>query len=88
MAKEELRHTNLSVKERNHLIINGVINIESFDESYITLEIGDGRISVEGVGLKIESLSKEDGEILVSGKINGVFYNEKRKVGKFRGIFG
>ena len=88
MAKEEIKHTSLSIKERNRLTINGVLNIESFDDSYITLEIGEGRISVEGVGLKIESLSKEGGEILVSGKINGVFYNEKRVTGKFRGLFG
>lgn len=89
MAKEEMRHTNLTVKERNRLTLNGVSNIESFDEGYITLEIGEGRISVEGDGLKIESLSREGGEIQITGRINGVFYSEKKKIGgKFRGLFG
>lgn len=89
MAKEEMKHTSLSVKERNKLTLNGVSNIESFDDGYITLEIGEGRISVEGDGLKIESLSREGGEIQITGKINGVFYNDKKKIsGKFKGLFG
>ncbi len=89
MAKDEMKHTSLSVKERNKLTLNGVSNIESFDEGYITLEIGEGRISVEGEGLKIESLSRESGEIQITGKINGVFYSEKKKIaGRFRGLFG
>ena len=89
MAKEEIRHTSLNVHDRNKLTLNGVNNIESFDDGYITLEIGEGRVSVEGVGLKIESLSREGGEIQISGKINGVFYSDKKKLSsKFKGIFG
>ena len=88
MAKDEMKHTNLNVKERNLLTLNGVSNIESFDEGYITLEIGDGRIAVEGSGLKIESLSRESGEIQITGRINGVFYSEKKKsISGFRGLF-
>ncbi len=89
MAKDEMKHTSLCVKERNRLTLNGVSNIESFDEGFITLEIGEGRISVEGEGLKIESLSRDGGEIQITGKINGVFYSEKKKLtGRFRGLFG
>ena len=89
MAKEEMKHTSLNVRERNRLTLNGVSNIESFDDGYITLEIGEGRISVEGEGLKIESLCREGGEIQITGKINGVFYSDKKKLsGKFRGLFG
>ena len=87
--KDEIRHTNLNVKERNRLVLNGVSNIESFDEGYITLEINEGRISVEGSGMKIESLSRDDGEIHITGKIDGVFYSDKKKLlGRFRGLFG
>ena len=88
MAKDEIKHTNLNVRERNVLTLNGVSNIESFDEGYITLEIGEGRISVEGNGLKIESLSREGGEIQITGRINGVFYSDKRKtLSGIRGLF-
>ena len=88
MAKEEIKHTDLNVKERNLLTLNGVSNIESFDEGYITLEIGEGRIAIEGSGLKIESLSKEGGVIQINGRINGVFYSDKRKpTALIRGLF-
>ena len=87
--KAEMRHTNLSIKERNRLTINGVSNIESFDDGYITLEIDDKRVFVEGAGLKIESLSQEDGEIKITGRIDGVFYGDKKKLsGKLWGLFG
>ena len=89
MVKGDMKHTNLNVKERNRLTINGVSNIESFDDTYITLEIGEGRIFVEGEGLKIESLSRDDGEIEITGRINGLFYGDKKKLsGKLRGLFG
>ena len=88
MAKEEIKHTGLTVKERNRLSLNGVSNIESFDEGYITLETSEGRICIEGQGLKIESLSREGGEIQITGKIIGVFYSDKKKnVGRFYGLF-
>ena len=88
MEKDAMKHTSLNVKQRNRLTINGVSNIESFDEGYITLEIGEGRIFVEGAGLKIESLSREGGEIQITGRINGVFYSEKRKpIQGIRGLF-
>ncbi len=84
MAKEQTKHTDLHVKERNKLTLNGVCNVVSFDEGYITLETSDGRVCVEGEGLKIESLVRESGEIEIVGKIDGVFYTEQKK--KTKGI--
>ncbi|MBO7196909.1 MAG: YabP/YqfC family sporulation protein [Clostridia bacterium] len=74
-----LKHTDLRVKERNQIILNGVCNVIGFDESYVTLDIGDGRVCIEGQGLKIESLSREGGEIEITGKVNGVFYTKEKK---------
>lgn len=88
MAKEEMRHTTLTVKERNRITLNGVTNVSSFDSDYVTLEINDGRVYIEGSGLKIESLSQTDGEIAISGKINGVFYEKEKKAKTgLRGLF-
>lgn len=89
MAKEQTRHTDLHVKERNKLTLNGVCNVASFDESYVTLATTDGRVCIEGEGLKIESLARESGEIEIVGKIDGVFYTEQKKKGKtFSKLFG
>ena len=57
MGKEEMRHTSLTVKERNRITLNGVINVESFDTDYVTIQINDGKVFIEGQGLRIESLS-------------------------------
>lgn len=89
MGKDEMRHTALTVKERNRISLNGVINVASFDEGYVTLETNEGRICIEGQGLKIESLSREGGEIQITGKIDGVFYTKDKKAKSgFRGLFG
>ena len=37
-----------------------------------------GKIIIEGQGLKIENLSKDNGEILISGRISGVLYEEAK----------
>lgn len=89
MGKEEIKHTELCVKERGRIVLNGVINIESFESSYVTLETSEGRISIEGEGLKIEDLCSTNGEIRISGKINGVFYSKEKKArGGLARLFG
>ncbi len=89
MGKEEMHHTTLTVKERNRITLNGVSNVASFDTDYVTLEINDGKIFIEGQGLKIESLSREGGEIQITGRIDGVFYaKEKKAKGRLGGLFG
>ena len=60
----------------------GVKDIRGFDEGYVSLDTASGKISVEGENLKIESLSKEDGHVFISGNVSGVFcdieVNEKK----------
>lgn len=89
MPKEEIKHTALSVKNRNRLTLNGVSNIAGFDDGYITLETNEGKICIEGADLRIESLAREGGEIEITGKINGVFYTlGKRSKTPLSKLFG
>ncbi len=68
----------------------GVNDIRGFDEGYVSLDTKSGKVTLEGKDMKIESLSKEDGHIFVSGDISGVFCD--REIEKSRGfikrIFG
>ncbi len=80
MEKTVLRHTDLNVKNRNKLTLNGVINVESFDEKYLSLSLEEGRVCVEGEELRIESLCRDNGEMEISGRINGVYYTENKKI--------
>ena len=83
------KHTSVVIDNRKSLIINGVINIEGFDDGEVTLIINEGKINVEGSKLKIESLTKESGEIIITGDISGVFYSgQKLSSGLLSKIFG
>lgn len=71
-------HTELKIKNKNTVTLDGVVNIIGFDPGYVSLETDSGRVTLEGSELKIESLEKSTGEILVTGKISGVFYSESK----------
>ncbi len=73
----------LTVKNRESLTLDGVSNVDSFDEGCVTLSTASGRVIIEGTDLKIVSLIRESGEILITGKISGVFYSDEKPV---RGI--
>ena len=78
----------LIIDNREKIIVNGVLNVQSFGEEYLTLNTAMGELTVEGNDLKIESLTKDSGEILIIGKINGIFYKEEKSdKGFFRKIF-
>ncbi len=83
MTEKVLKHTSLVIKERASVSVDGVENVLGFDESYVALATVAGKIIVEGEGLKIENLSKNSGEILISGKISGVLYSEEKSPKSF-----
>ena len=87
MSKGTIGHSYISIKERSRILLDGVSNIEAFDDKYIMLEIGENRVSIEGEGMKIQSLSKDGGEIEITGKINGLFYENQKPLGRFRSLF-
>ena len=74
----------LTLEDRRRLIIDGIINVESFSEDYMELSSVLGRIEVEGKDLKIEELRQDGGKILIIGEIGGIFYRENKKA---KGIF-
>lgn len=59
--------------------LNGVEHIVGFDEKCVILSCDFGRVIIEGEGMKVESLSKENGEIYIAGKLRGVYLSEEKK---------
>ena len=89
MSTEKIIHTELYIKDKNTLRLNGVTNVDSFDTDFVALSLSDGKVSAEGQGLKIISLTKESGEIEISGRITGIFYSDvKKKEKSFKKLFG
>lgn len=64
----------LLLKDRKALTLNGVLNIEEFGDNFLALKTEFGDVCIEGSEMKIENLSKETGEILVVGRIDGFFF--------------
>lgn len=73
------------LESRAKLTIDGVINVESFNDDYMELSTNLGEISVEGVNLKIEELRQENGKILITGEVSGIYYKSEKSS---RGLFG
>ena len=89
MTEKTIEKQELCIKDRSMLTLDGVLNVEGFSDDYLNIETRCGKVIVEGSNLKIESLTKEDGVITVSGSISGVFYKtDKVKSGIFSRMFG
>lgn len=67
------------LEDRERLMVSGVDEVESFDESSIILSTVRGGLEVQGEGLHIEKLSLDGGDLLVEGLIFGLVYTEERR---------
>lgn len=75
---------NLILENRQKLSVSAVSDVESYDDRRIALKVGDSRLVIEGSGLKINSVSVENGEALVTGTIDSCVYTRAAK-GSFWG---
>ena len=66
----------LTLDERRALWMNGVEEVESFDEGEVAVRTVKGLLYVRGSGLKVDKLEKTSGELTVSGQVTGLDYEE------------
>ena len=59
---------------RAEMRITGVCDVDSFDEASVVLKTVEGSMAVEGEDLKIGTLDTDRGMVVLSGKINGIYY--------------
>ena len=76
----------LSLSNRTTLDISGVESVLIFDSDYILIELQNEKLAVEGNDLKLINLVKDKKEVQISGKINGVFYQDAsaKRTGLFK----
>lgn len=82
MSYEEKRKSQspeqrLCMENREKLSIDGVEEVESFDESVIALQTNQGYLIIRGLQLHIERLNLEGGELQVAGQIDSLCYEER-----------
>ncbi|MBE6674768.1 MAG: hypothetical protein E7596_06645 [Ruminococcaceae bacterium] len=76
-SNEDLKHDVL-IKSRQRMEMTGISDVSSFDEAEIIVQTGSSGVSIEGENLKIEKFNSENGELVLNGSINGMFYYSKK----------
>ena len=79
----------LALEDRARLTMDGVRDVESFDENMIVLRTVRGTLVVRGQSLHLQMLSLDGGQVAVDGKMDSlIFEDEKRTGGFFSRILG
>jgi len=81
------KHT-LSLDSRSSLSVTAVDDVISFDETLVSLSVGESQLNISGDGLSIKNLSIENGELTVNGNITAILYFDDTPRKKRFGIFG
>ncbi|MDD4238538.1 MAG: sporulation protein YabP [Desulfotomaculaceae bacterium] len=82
--EEHVTHS-LVVSGRKQLVLQGVLHVDSFDETEINLETNMGILSLKGEGLHITQLSLETGSLTAEGFFSSFQYTESKVKGKGKG---
>lgn len=79
----------LTLEDRERLCVTGVEEVESFDENAIVMITDKGALIVRGVGLHIEQLSLDGGELKVDGHVDSITYEDegRERGGLFSRLF-
>lgn len=73
---EEKVKQKLSLLERKYLELEGVHQVDSFDEQEIVLETNMGTLFLKGEGLHIIKLNLDEGTVSIQGFLNSMEYRE------------
>ena len=80
--KVELMNHNITINERQNLLISGITKIDSFDNEEFLLETSAGPLGVRGKDLEIIKLDTYEGTIMIKGIIDGLTYLDSGKTKK------
>lgn len=88
-GSEMTQHT-LEIMNREQVMIQGVLSVESFDTEEIILETDMGTLTLRGDDLHIKQLDLESGRFAVEGFVLGCNYSTPRqragRPGKGKGL--
>ncbi len=89
IMSEERVNQNIILEGRRKITVSGVTDVESFDESSISLVTELGILLVRGEGIKIEKLCLDSGEIVATGDFYLAEYtaDEPQKAGFIKRLF-
>src|SRR5690625_1389052 len=85
ISPQKEHHINIS--NRKELEINGVKEIDSFDNEEFLLETNMGYLIIRGQHLQLKNLNVEDGLVQIEGKVYELTYVDEHHQEKAKGLF-
>ena len=68
----------IHVTKREEMTVQGVKEVESFDESGAVLQTTAGEMTVEGSDIHVGVFDMDRGLVTLSGKIDAILYSDSR----------
>lgn len=69
----------LSLDKRSRMEIEGVVEVESFDDVGVLLLTDCGELNIEGKNLRIGVLDTDRGVVSIDGSVDAVYYSDERQ---------
>lgn len=76
--KIEDKKSILMLENRKKLTINGVIEVVNFNENQILLNTDVGTMVVKGKELKMNKLDVQNGDVVITGKVDSFVYTSDK----------
>lgn len=76
---------NIEIRNRETLVMHAVSEVLTLDSDYVAVATSLGKVEIEGSDLRILHMSSDSGEMLLAGRIDGVYYAAKPSAKK--GLF-
>lgn len=79
-----------TLKQRESLNVEGVVNVESFDDQAVLLETDQGMMTIRGDDLHIKELNLDGGSLQVDGFVRSIEYtgDGPRQKNRAKGVLG
>ncbi len=81
------KHT-VTLDSRSSLHVTAVDDVLSFDETLVSLAVGETVLNISGESLSLSNLSLENGEVSVGGSISAIVYFDNTPRKKRFSLFG
>ncbi|MCC8130434.1 MAG: sporulation protein YabP [Oscillospiraceae bacterium] len=77
-----LKKHNLILEDRQKLSLSGVTDVESFDDSEVSLYTSQGELVIRGKNLHVDEISLETGDLELSGEVKSLIYGDRDRTRK------
>ncbi|MDD3223319.1 MAG: sporulation protein YabP [Clostridium sp.] len=79
-VKNEDKKSNVLLENRKRLSITGVKEVISFNDEIIVLTTNLGLLTIKGNELKMNKLDVQNGDMIITGKINSCIYSASENI--------